>query len=123
MDMMELRRMVMAQMASGVDISPWKIKKITAPSNMTKCSDIRNWFMPEIPDSSVVAMIALDDFDESNFVQNQFLLAFTINKEINQMSFLRKRTGFTPPYQTRNLSSDTEDAIVTQGDTFTIFYQ
>ena len=114
-------------MASGTDIRPWKVKKITVPQNMSLSLDILAWLQSELVNEEyIIVMCSRDNIDMSTWTTDDFIFTGWGNMQgpSNAMVYFRNRgTSVSSMYfQNRNFSNN-ETAYVYQGETFTIFYQ
>lgn len=119
MDIMELRRGLMMQMAgSGANISPWSVMKVTASQNYATNFAIKEWFLELIQDHSTAFMLKDNPINNTSQLNNEFIsmMKYEIN---NDVFYARTRSNVM---QVRSTASQ-EDANIISGETFTIFYQ
>lgn len=114
-------------MASGTDIRPWKVKKITVPQNMSTAQDILAWLRSELVNEEyIIMMCSRDNVDMSTWTTDDFIFTGwgNINTSSNAMIYLRNRGISVSSMYLQNRSySNNETTNVYQGETFTIFYQ
>ena len=107
----------MAQMASGgTNISPWKIKKITAEQSYSTLGDIKTWIDSEIPTSDNIWVLKDSVSSAANyeFIGTMYIFG------TNTYHIRRMNNGSVSTAGTNN-TTGTE--WVDSGETFTIFYQ
>ena len=117
MDVMELRRGLLAQMATVSD--GWKRKTITAPTTMSNAREVKSWIMTIEPSAEVLVFVR-DDLSNMTSRNGTLLSCFIADRTGSIGTYSR---WYNNGYNAGTGWANSYDLAVDAGDSYTIFYK